>query len=122
MSGPTSLPELLERSSTLQTPSQARLQALYTFTSNQELTNPAGYEANLRWWSSILEESLREGLIGRSSDSIGDRLGFEVDKEVLGKAFEWTAGGLTGTGRPKGLANVVVSPRSRGEGLAKNFD
>lgn len=104
-----SLPELLENSPTLQTPSQARLQALYTFTSNQELTNPAGYEANLRWWSSVMEESLREGLIGRSSDAAGDRLGFEVDREVLGKAFEWTAGGLTGTGRPKGLASVVVS-------------
>jgi hypothetical protein len=110
MAPPTSLSQLLEESSTLQTPSQPRLQALYTFTSNQELTNPAGYEANLRWWSSVLEESLREGLLGRGSDSTTvDRLGFEVDKEALGRAFEWTAGGLTGTGRPKGLASVVVS-------------
>ncbi|KAG7549003.1 hypothetical protein FFLO_03116 [Filobasidium floriforme] len=113
MAPPTSLAQLLEDSSTLQTPSQPRLQALYTFTSNQELTNPAGYEANLRWWSSVLEESLREGLLGRGSDSTTvDRLGFEVDKEALGRAFEWTAGGLTGTGRPKGLASVVDSQLS----------
>lgn len=57
-----------------------------------------------------MEDSLREGLLGRGSDSTTvDRLGFEVDKEALGRAFEWTAGGLTGTGRPKGLASVVVS-------------
>jgi hypothetical protein len=76
-----------------------------------------------------MEESLREGLLGRGRASevgdgrvenevgveedgrifIGDRLGFEVDREGLGKVFEWTTGDLVGTGRPKGLASVIVS-------------
>lgn len=132
MSLPTNLPELLAASSTLSTPSKPRLQALYTFTSTQEVTNPAGYEVNLRWWSGVIEESLREGLLGRGSGSdlestrgesgqekdagvifTGDRLGFEVDREGLGKALEWTTGDLVGTGRPKGLASVIVSPPER---------
>jgi len=132
MTLPTNLPELLNLSSSLSTPSKPRLQALYTFTSTQEVTNPAGYEVNLKWWSGVIEESLREGVLGRGGGSgsgggdgadgkegedgvvfTGDRLGFEVDREALGKALEWTPGDLAGTGRPKGLASVIVSPHSR---------
>jgi hypothetical protein len=119
MSSPVSFPELVESSNALASPSTNRLQALYTFTSNQQVTNPAGYEANLKWWSSALEEALREGLLSRHNAASGDRqdlsgtgddkLSFKADQEGIARAFEWIPGALTGTGRPKGLAGVVVS-------------
>jgi hypothetical protein len=127
---PTSLSQLIQQTDSVASPSQARLQALYTFTSNQELTNPAGFENNVKWWSNVIQESLRSGLMGRGAGTstidkssgdqeeeallvyLGDRLGFEGDRESLGRVFEWTDGGLTGTGRPKGLACVIVSTSS----------
>lgn len=122
MALPGTLTEFIERNSALATPSQARLQALYTFTFTQQQSNPAGYEANIKWWSNVFEESLRDGFMNASSlvttkgqwhgetRQVGfvDRLSFEVAQESLLKTFECKSGQVSGTGRPKGLACVIV--------------
>lgn len=80
------------------TPSSARLKALYASTSSQKESNPTGYNANVTWWSGIIEECLRNGWIGEH------RLVLRVDDTLL-ERFENADGS-----RPKGLGGVVVSP------------
>lgn len=77
-------------------PSQARLKALYASTSTQKESNPTGYQANVTWWTGIIEECLRTGWLG------DHRFVLRVD-ENLAERFENAEGG-----RPKGLGGVVV--------------
>jgi hypothetical protein len=71
------------------------------------LTNPAGYEKNYRWWVDVVEEALREGLLG-AQDGL-DRLVISGDEEDLLRRLEW-ADERSGTKlRPKGLGGVLVS-------------
>jgi charged multivesicular body protein 7 len=81
-------------------PSALRLQALYASTSAQSLSNPSGYEANVRWWASVLHELLRNGYLNGEK---GDRLVLKVDEDLLSRLE-----GGPGLGRPKGLAGVLV--------------
>jgi len=77
-------------------PSQARLRALYASTSAQKESNPTGYQANVTWWTGIIEECLRTGWTG------DHRLLLRVDEHLL-ERFENAEGG-----RAKGLGGVVV--------------
>lgn len=93
-----SLPPFLSTSPPPTTaPSSARLKALYASTSSQKESNPTGYNANVTWWSGIIEECLRNGWIGEH------RLVLRVDDSLL-ERFENADGS-----RPKGLGGVVVS-------------
>jgi hypothetical protein len=102
------LADLVNGSSVVQTPSPTRLQSLFTFTSQQRLSNAAGYDANVLWWSIVIKEALREGLVaGRA----GDRLTVRIDDGLIDK-LRWQGGSESGTvlGKPKGIAGVLVSP------------
>jgi hypothetical protein len=102
------LADLVNGSSVVQTPSPTRLQSLFTFTSQQRLSNAAGYDANVLWWSIVIKEALREGLVaGRA----GDRLTLRIDDGLVDK-LRWQGGSESGTvlGKPKGIAGVLVSP------------
>lgn len=93
-----SLPAFLQTSPPpAPSPSQARLKALYASTSLQSQSNPTGYQANLQWWSSMIDETLRAGYL---SD---DRLILHVDG-TLSERFENAEGA-----RPRGLGGVIVS-------------
>lgn len=110
-SRPATLQSLCSSSSALQVPSPERVRALYAFTSKQKLTNPAGYEKNYRWWVGVVEEALREGLLG-SQDGL-DRLVVSGDEEDLVRKLEW-ADERSGTKlRPKGIGGVLVCRRRR---------
>lgn len=87
-------------------PSKQRIQALYASSSPQRVSNPTGYEANVTWWSGVIEELLRVGWINGTIDEDdvgGDRLVLKVDEGLLSR--------LEGTDglRPKGIGGVVVS-------------
>ncbi|KAJ9107977.1 hypothetical protein QFC20_003662 [Naganishia adeliensis] len=106
-SRPATLQSLCSSSSALQVPSPERVRALYAFTSKQKLTNPAGYEKNYRWWVDVVEEALREGLLG-SQDGL-DRLVVSGDEEDLVRKLAW-ADERSGTKlRPKGIGGVLAS-------------
>lgn len=114
-SRPSTLQSLCNCSSALQVPSSDRVRALYAFTSKQKLTNPAGYEKNYRWWVDVVEEALREGLLG-AEDGL-DRLVLSGDEEDLVRRLEW-ADGKSGTKlRAKGLGGVLVCHLSILDGL-----
>lgn len=98
-------------------PSALRLQALYASTSAQSLSNPSGYEANVRWWASVLHELLRAGYLNGDS---GDRLVLKADDDLLAKLE-----GGAGLGRPKGIGGVLVRHERRARlmsGISANSD
>ena len=105
-SRPTTLQSLCSSSSALHVPSSERIRALYAFTSKQKLTNPAGYEKNYRWWVDVVEEAVREGLLG-AQDGL-DRLVLSGEEEDVLRRLEW-ADEKSGTKlRPKGIGGVLV--------------
>ncbi|KAJ9113220.1 hypothetical protein QFC22_006059 [Naganishia vaughanmartiniae] len=106
-SRPTNLQSLLATSSAISSPSSERIRALYAFTSNQKLTNPAGYEKNYRWWTEVVEEGLREGLLG--SEEGLDRLILDGNEEDLVGRLEWLEEKSGMKLRPKGLGGVLSS-------------
>jgi len=81
-------------------PSDLRLEALYASTSAQKLSNPTGYESNVAWWKTAIEETLRSGWINGQS---GDRLVLRADN-ALGERLAGASGR-----RPRGLGGVIVS-------------
>ncbi|KAJ9104636.1 hypothetical protein QFC21_002134 [Naganishia friedmannii] len=105
---PSSLQSLLASSSaTTTTPSSERIRALYAFTSNQKLTNPAGYEKNYRWWTEVIEMAMREGLLG-ADDGLDRLILFANEDELVGK-LEWLEEKNGMKLRPKGLGGVLSS-------------
>ncbi|KAJ9098944.1 hypothetical protein QFC19_006168 [Naganishia cerealis] len=106
-SRPVTLQSLLASTSTIVTPSSDRIRALYAFTSNQKLTNPAGYEKNYRWWTEIIGEALREGLIG-ANDGLDRLILLGNDDDLVGK-LEWLDEKSGMKLRPKGLGGVLSS-------------
>ncbi|ORX35871.1 Snf7-domain-containing protein [Kockovaella imperatae] len=83
-------------------PSSPRLDALYASSSSQRESNPTGYNANISWWSQVVQETLRSGWLNRS-ETDPDRLVLTLDDKTA-KRLAKADGTL-----PRGLGGLALN-------------
>ncbi|KAF9520485.1 hypothetical protein BS47DRAFT_1387120 [Hydnum rufescens UP504] len=74
----------------------SRLQSLYSDISRQKVSNPTGYQANVLWWKTLLQDIVKRGL-----QSTSDHFVLHVDSDLI-ESLRWGK-----VGRPLSMPSVV---------------